>query len=41
MLKRKRGELDKSGEKEEVIFKKSNIIERSPDRRREREGLEK
>jgi len=43
MLKRKRGELNKSGEKEEVIFKRSNIIERSPDRKREREreGLEK
>jgi len=43
MMKRKREELDKSGEKEEVIFKRSNIIERSPDRRREIEegGLEK
>jgi len=38
MLKRKRGELDKSGEKEEVVFKRSYIIERSPDKRRKREG---
>jgi len=43
MLKRKRGELDNSGEKEEVIFKRSNTIERSPDRRRviKKESLEK
>jgi len=43
ILKKKRGEMDKSGEKEEVIFKRSNIIERSSVRKREieGEGLEK
>jgi len=38
MLKKKREEMNKSGEKEEIVFKKSNLIERWPDRKREIEG---
>jgi len=43
MLKRKREEMNKNREKEEEVFKRSSIMDRSPDRKREimGEDLEK